>query len=193
MLSDLNQQINDVRINELKWGASGIVYSLPHFQLDNIYPVFEKYFNLEAKKVMMTKADGFVHSYYDDDVSTKNLVKLFSLFGLKSAEKLYKNGMIRFVRTATVSVFAIRCYRYELVKAVERMIACINHLADKGFLLASMIELGVIKFESVPLKPDEVAVLSYIVLTASGKEYVQANLPKLLAVEGTMPARLEEW
>ena len=191
-LDRLSQVLQDVRLNSLDPNAKH-VYSLPHFKLDNIYPIFEKYFNDAAKKVMANKTDSFNYTYYVDNGTTTKLVQLLSLLNLRTAKNaIDKNLFNPSVEMDMVHVFGIRCDRSDIVKVVERLILSINHLADKGFLKASMIELGVIKFEHVPGKPDEVAVLSYLSLDKHGEKYVSINMPNITVKEGNLPTRLED-
>jgi hypothetical protein len=184
--------LQDVRLNSLDPGAKH-VYSLPHFKLDNVYPIFEKYFNGAAKKAMQTKTDSFYYSYYVDHGTTNKLMTLLSHLNLRSAkEAVDKNLFSPSIAMDKIHFFAIRCERTDIVKAVEHMILSINHLADKGFIKASMVELGVIKFEHVPGKADEVAVLSYLSLDKNGENYVGTFMPNLIVAEGCVPTRLEE-
>lgn len=186
----LNQVMKDVSKNALQ-GNDKYTFSLLNFQLDNVYPIFEKYFNDKAKLAMSNKTDGFTYSYPVNRDHHFKLLTLLSQLGLKKPKGALAGGALNLVAYDMVYVFGVRCDRPDMVKAIEHLIVSINHLASKGFLKASMVELGVIRFEHVPGKPDEVAVLSYLTLDKKGEKYVAANMPSITVTEGNLPTRLE--
>lgn len=167
-------------------------YVIPGFKVDNIYPIFEKYFAPVARQAFATKANGLVHQYREPNGHAA-LWFLMSQLGIKKADADLKSGAVGWKMVCDrVNYFAIRCERSDIHKAVEKLVLSINTMASMGFLRASMLELGVVKFDHVPGQADEVAVISYLTLTDSGEHWVAANIPKLSVKEGAIPSRLEE-
>lgn len=164
--------------------------TLPQFQMDNIYPTFEKYFNANVKKAFAVKSTQLVHQR-NRLIMNEGLADLLRKLGLKSCKDIQGGIYIR--ECDLVCFCASRTDKATIYKGVEKVIATINHLADKGFVTATMIELGVIRFMPVAPRIDpEYCVISYVALTTTGQAYVDANMPKMFIKEGGMPERFED-
>lgn len=195
-LNGLRQQLANLARAEQK-KLSSTAYTIPGFEHDDVYPIFKKYFNAKAKLAMANKASD-IHHMYDVQVGHDKLWSLLSSLGIKRAKEDIENNNIGYKRQSVkINYLAIRSDRNDLPKAIERLVFSINTLADLGFLRASMIELGVIRFAPAPnmdfmsLTP-EVAVMSYLTLSPAGEQWIATNMPGLSVQNGQMPVRLED-
>lgn len=192
-LSDLRQQLASLAEAEQK-KLSTTAYTIPGFKHDDIYPIFKKYFNPKAQLAMANKASDTNH-VYDVQVGHEKLWQFLAKLGIKKAKEDLDNNNIGYKRQVVkIHYLAIRSDRTDLVKAVERLIVSINTMADLGFLRASMFELAVLRLAQDPMNPtkDEAIVVSYLTVSPAGEQWLAANMPKLSAQPGQLPARVED-
>lgn len=170
-------------------------YTMPGFTVENIYPIFKHCFNTKAATALNTKSNtGMLHQY-NEMVGPTPIIELMSKLGVKSCKAALDSGTMGYLRKIDkVNYIASRCTMKTMPKAVERVIATVNHLADKDFCKASMMELGVIRFVKVNEIEDHFAVLSYLTLTQAGENYVAASqvISKMMVKEGDVPNNIEE-
>lgn len=166
-------------------------YMVPGFKVSDIYPIFKHRFNEKALKTLENRTHNQIYEYNDEIPAGKSLVILGKL-GLKSCKK-FTNGDALYTRKIDcVRFIASRTTKDKLHTAVEKVIATVNHLADKGFTKASLMQLGVLEIMPIDRPEKEFIVLSYITLTEKGYKYVQNQLPNMFVEEAGIPKRIED-
>lgn len=163
--------------------------SVPEFKIDDIYPIFEKYFNQKAQVVMGVKASHLVHQR-NIFIAPMGFVVLLKKLGLKSVRDFADADL--YIRHADMVHFCVsRADRANLQQAVIKVVKTINELANKGYITACMTKLSVVALAKFGMDRDY-AVISYVALTQQGHDYVEQNMPKMFIKEGGYPPRYDE-
>jgi hypothetical protein len=189
MRSGMVQALGDLIKSGNTDEGSAPSYTVPGFQVDNIYPIFKNYFNADAQKAFSIKAHGLIHQR-DVVIITPGLGNLLKKLGLKSCEN-YGEGLRR-REIDMVQFCGSRSDRANVYKSVEKVIAAINDLAARGYITASLMELGVLPLAAMDKPESDYVVLSYVALTQAGTAYMLQNMPKMFANEGQVPERFED-
>jgi hypothetical protein len=123
-------------------------------------------------------------------VITPEFGSFLNKLGLKSCKDL-DHGLWR-RELDRVHFCASRSDRHNIHQAAEKVIVAINDLAKRGYITASLMELGVLHL-AIHNKPEpEYVVLSCVAITDEGHKYVEANMPKMFVDEGGLPERFED-
>jgi len=164
---------------------------MPGFKMTDIYPIFANSFSPKATATLQNKTHNLVHQYNEIHYAGR-LMRLLGKLGVKTCSGYKDESLDLYVRRADmVRYVASRADKANLPKAIEKVIATVNHLADKDFTKASMVQLGVLELMPVDRPEPEYVVLSYITLTEKGFEYVQNNMPQMFVEEAGIPNRVE--
>ena len=166
--------------------------TLPTFNTIDIYPIFEHAFSENAKATLANKTVNLVHQY-DRKCHEGPLKVMLAKLGIKScASYLVVDPKNMYVRDCDlVNFVALRATQDDLPKAIEQVISTVNHLADKGFTKATLVQLSLLPIAVVDMAEAEFVVISYITLTRKGMEYARLNMPEMFVEEGGMPNRVE--
>jgi hypothetical protein len=191
MRSDVVQAIGDL----IKSGNADTAqpsYTFPKFRTDDIYPIFKKYFSVEAQKVMDIKTTNLLHQY-NKKLPPSDLFKLLSKLKLNSCVG-FEDGM--YISCVDVVHFcASRADKITLHKAVEKVVAAVNDLVSHNYVTATLLTLSVVAVSRQEnLEPEfepEYVVISYVALTQDGHDYVEKYMPKMFVKESEMPERFE--
>jgi len=188
MQSGIAQAVGDlIKSGNAETGRTG--YTIPGFQLDDVYPIFRKYLNAQAQQALDTKTYSLVHQY-NREVAPSGLCKLLNKLKLKSCSN-FDDGI--YVRHADLVYYcASRSNKGTLPKATEKVIAAINDLASHGYITAALLPMSVMALNNHDccFEPEYV-VLSYFALTQDGHDYVEKCMPKMFIEEGSFPERFE--
>lgn len=189
MLSGIAQAINAL----IKSGnEEGNPLTLPGFKTVDIYQTFEHLFTKKAKASMEKHSESLIYQYNEVDYNSKVCFVLAKL-GLRSCSKYGDiNPVNAYIRKCDVVHFAAcRATKNNLHKAVERVVAAVNHVTAKDFTKASLVKLSTVELMPVNASEPEYAVISYITLTQKGSEYVKNNLSDIFIPEGGIPMKVE--
>lgn len=188
MRSDMVQALSDLIKSGDADTEGTITHTIPGFKVDNVYPIFKHYFNQEAQKAFATKAMSLIHQR-EIVVITPGLGNLLKKLGLKSCQNLGDGYSRR--ELDMVSFCASMADRANVHKSVEKVITAVNDLAARGYITASLMELGVLALAPVDKPEPDYVVISYVALTQAGQAYVKQNMPKMFVDEGSTAERFE--
>ena len=191
MQSDIAHAVQEL-IKSGKVVEDGDIGAMPNFKTMDIYPIFEHAFNDKAKAALANNTKRLIHEYNRQIPAASTLILLGKL-GLKTCAH-YANSKPdeMYFRDFDIAYFvAARAIKDKLPKAIEKVIATVNHVADLDFTRAAMVQLSMLELACVDNTGPEFVVLSYITLTKDGAEYVKQNMPEMFVSEGELPDRTE--
>ena len=156
----------------------------------DIYYIFDHAFSEKAKVAMSNKIQDLVYQY-NEKIEVAQLFKLLGRLGFQRYESFINVESEVYLRQVDLVHFIARsATKEDLPKAIESVIATVNHVADLNFTKASLVQLGVIEMHRFDKIDPEFAVFSYITLTQKGSDYVKQNLSDMFISEGGVPKRI---
>jgi hypothetical protein len=166
---------------------------MPGFNMVDVYSIFSHSFSSKAKETLDKKAEQLVYQYNEEDKAGR-VKRLLGRLGLNScvAYKDLNPDEMWQRKFDSVHFVSSKATKEQLPKAIEKVIATVNHVADKGFTKASMVQLSVLETRDVSKAESHFIVLSYITLTTKGADYVKQHMPKMFVVEGGIPYTVDE-
>jgi hypothetical protein len=188
MSSEIVQAVNAL----IKSGNDeGIPLTLPNFQVGDIYSIFEHLFTEKAKISIAKHTPNLIYQYNERTYNT-DLCTILGKLGLKTCREYKDGSSVNFIRACDIVHYAAsRATKNNLYKAVEKVIAAVNHVAEKDFTKASLVKLSTIQVRPIDSAELEYVVVSYITLTKEGADYVKNNMSDVFVAEGMLPLRVE--
>lgn len=190
MRSDIMQAVGALARNPNDEKA----FYMPGFNINNIYPIFQRYLNQNALDAFKNQMNGAV-LHEAEEVITLGLGNFLKKLKFKSC-KDHGSGYIRH-HIYKARVCASRADKANTVKAVEKVLKTINALADKKYIKGVYMPLGVITVQMVNQPEPEYIVMSHFAMTPEGEQYAFINMPKMWVEDdnmgiGAMPERYED-
>jgi hypothetical protein len=192
--NELSQAVLDlINRNDLQ---EPVQLSAPVPQAENLYPLCRHLFSDRARLALETPTSHLIYQYNRPTEPKATLLELmFKLFPAQREilEKACQDISVGYLRDLDVVEFVgSTCELKDIHKAVEKVVATVNHFADKGFMKVSLLPLSMIRFAAMPGVIPKIAVVSYISLTREGSEYAKTYKPNMMFSEGECPKEVTD-
>ena len=158
----------------------------------NVYPIMRRHFNDKAAKALHVKVHGLIHQR-NEIIGHEGIADLLAKLEVRSAQKAKDDGKVGYKRVIDVVMFfGSTCSTYNLHLGIEKTIAAINDLADKGYVTGAMMPLGIITLHESTPEDGRYIVASYVAITQDGQAYLKTNHMNMQFPEGGIPKKVGE-
>lgn len=166
--------------------------TVPKISSTDLAPLFQSFFNKEAKQSLSIKAHSLVHQWNqlhgDPKLQYKDfLVEFMAKLKIKATEE-YRPQAMYVRKIAQVQCFGLLTNENRIAEAALRLVDVINHMSKFNYIKASLTDLMLIPLGDYNNPgTTRYAIVSYLAIDSDYEMIVKANYGQYMFQEGGIP------
>lgn len=162
-------------------------------EVDDLFAPNVLNFSPKTYRALSHKTQNLLYQWNEPTSPLIPLVEFLAKLKLKTAKAAIEQGQFTYIRRAApVEFYGCTVSEDKVQEATDAMIAFLNDVGDKGYILATLFSLGKLTLATKPGTPKQYALFSYFVVDPKGQTYVDTTYQKFSFQEGAVPAAYED-